>query len=162
MTGCLIYKRSFRNRKSLSGIKPSFCLPLADFNTMKNNVDQAVAILTARKDKGLFLDANVTAALGRKTAQEQDPEPTPESNDVTSTTLADYWFRRPLGKRRGQSSSRCRNCATPLGSRRRKGCKRLSWIRRALMGRLRDHPGSRIPLARSKLFRAGPTFRSMA
>ncbi len=61
---------------------------LADFNTIKDNVDQAVAILTARKDKGLFLDANVTAALVAEDKQEQDPEPTPESNDVTSTTLA--------------------------------------------------------------------------
>jgi peptidoglycan hydrolase-like protein with peptidoglycan-binding domain len=61
---------------------------LADFNTIKDNVDQAVAILTARKDKGLFLDANVTAALVAAGTQEQDPEPTPESNDVTSTTLA--------------------------------------------------------------------------
>jgi len=60
----------------------------ADFKTMKDNVDQAVAILTARKDKGLFLDANVTAALEAKDQQEQDPEPTPESNDVASTTLA--------------------------------------------------------------------------
>ena len=56
----------------------------ADFNTMKDNVDQAVAILTARKDKGLFLDANVAAAL----ASEPAPEPTPESPDVASTTLA--------------------------------------------------------------------------
>ena len=56
----------------------------ADFNTMKDNVDQAVAILTARKDKGLFLDANVAAAL----ASEPAPEPTPEPPDVASTTLA--------------------------------------------------------------------------
>src|SRR5215831_3658931 len=42
----------------------------ADFNTMKNNVDQAVSILSSRKDNGLFLDANVKAAL--------------ESGDVTS------------------------------------------------------------------------------
>ena len=41
-----------------------------DFNTMKNNVDQAVSILSSRKDNGLFLDANVKAAL--------------ESDDVTS------------------------------------------------------------------------------
>jgi len=34
-----------------------------DFNTMKNNVDQAVGILSTRKDNGLFLDANVKAAL---------------------------------------------------------------------------------------------------
>jgi hypothetical protein len=59
-----------------------------DFNTMKNNVDQAVGILTARKDKGLFLDANVSAVLGTEDNQEQEPEPTPESNDVASTALA--------------------------------------------------------------------------
>jgi hypothetical protein len=35
-----------------------------DFKTIKDNVDQAVAILSARKDKGLFLDASVSAALG--------------------------------------------------------------------------------------------------
>jgi hypothetical protein len=57
----------------------------ADFNTMKDNVDQAVAILTARKNKGLFLDANVAAALG---SEDKHPEPTPEPNDVASTTLA--------------------------------------------------------------------------
>jgi hypothetical protein len=56
----------------------------ADFNTMKDNVDQAVAILTARKDKGLFLDANVAGAIGA----EPNPEPTPDPSDVPSTTLA--------------------------------------------------------------------------
>jgi len=60
----------------------------ANFNTMKNNVDQAVGILTARKDKGLFLDANVSAALGAEDKQEQKTETNPESNDVASTPLA--------------------------------------------------------------------------
>ena len=46
----------------------------ADFKTMKDNVDQAVNILTARKDKGLFLDANVNAALGTEGTQEQQAE----------------------------------------------------------------------------------------
>ena len=41
-----------------------------DFKTMKNNVDQAVSVLSSRKDNGLFLDANVKAAL--------------ESGDLTS------------------------------------------------------------------------------
>lgn len=36
----------------------------ADFNTVKTNVDQAVNILTSRKDKGLFLDASLSLALG--------------------------------------------------------------------------------------------------
>ena len=35
-----------------------------DFNTVKNNVDQAVSILSDRKDKGLFLDASLSVALG--------------------------------------------------------------------------------------------------
>jgi len=36
----------------------------ADFKTMKDNVDQAVGILSSRKDKNLFLDASLSAALG--------------------------------------------------------------------------------------------------
>jgi hypothetical protein len=36
----------------------------ADFNTVKNNVDQAVDILSGRKDKSLFLDASLSVALG--------------------------------------------------------------------------------------------------
>jgi hypothetical protein len=51
---------------------------------MKDNVDQAVGILTARKDKGLFLDANVSPALGAEDKQEEEPE----SNNVASTSLA--------------------------------------------------------------------------
>src|SRR6266480_284964 len=56
----------------------------ADFQTIKDNVDQAVAILTARKDKGLFLDANVAGVIGA----EPNPEPTPEPSNVDSTSLA--------------------------------------------------------------------------
>jgi len=59
-----------------------------DFKTMKGNVDQAVEILSSRKDKGLFLDANVSAALGVEDKQEQDAGTTPESNDVSNTPLA--------------------------------------------------------------------------
>jgi len=36
----------------------------ATFNTVKANVDQAVNILTSRKDKNLFLDASLSLALG--------------------------------------------------------------------------------------------------
>jgi len=36
----------------------------ADFKTVKDNVDQAVVILNSRKDKGLFLDASLSLALG--------------------------------------------------------------------------------------------------
>lgn len=60
----------------------------ANFKTMKDNVDQAVDILTARKDKTLFLDANVSAALGAEDKQEQEAETEPESNNVASTSLA--------------------------------------------------------------------------
>jgi hypothetical protein len=60
----------------------------ADFKTMKDNVDQAVGILTARKDKSLFLDANVSAALGAEGKQEQEAETKLESNNVDSTSLA--------------------------------------------------------------------------
>lgn len=35
-----------------------------NLKTIQDNVDQAVAILSARKDKNLFLDASVTGALG--------------------------------------------------------------------------------------------------
>jgi peptidoglycan hydrolase-like protein with peptidoglycan-binding domain len=60
----------------------------ADFKTMKDNVDQAVAILTARKDKGLFLDANVPDAIGSGDTQKDDVEPKPEPSDVTGASLA--------------------------------------------------------------------------
>jgi len=36
----------------------------ADFKTVKNNIDQAVSNLSSRKDKNLFLDASLSAALG--------------------------------------------------------------------------------------------------
>ena len=42
----------------------------ADFNTVKNNVDQAVGILSSRKDKNLFLDASLSFALGLEEANE--------------------------------------------------------------------------------------------
>jgi peptidoglycan hydrolase-like protein with peptidoglycan-binding domain len=57
----------------------------ADFNTMKNNVDQAVAILSGRKGKGLFLDANVSAAIGAADNQGQQTETTPGSGSAGST-----------------------------------------------------------------------------
>jgi hypothetical protein len=42
----------------------------ADFNTVKNNVDQAVGILSTRKDKGLLLDASLSVALGLEEERE--------------------------------------------------------------------------------------------
>ena len=56
-----------------------------DFNTIRNNVDQAVATLSSRKDKGLFLDANVSVALGAQGTQEPHVETQPESDNVAST-----------------------------------------------------------------------------
>jgi hypothetical protein len=49
----------------------------ANFKTMKDNVDQAVGILSSRKDKGLFLDANVSAALGSEDKPQPEAETTP-------------------------------------------------------------------------------------
>jgi hypothetical protein len=60
----------------------------ADFNTMKNNVNQAVAILSGRKGNGLFLDANVSAAIGVAGNQAQGPGTTPGSGNVASTPSA--------------------------------------------------------------------------
>jgi hypothetical protein len=59
----------------------------ADFNTMKNNVDQAVAILSGRKDNGLFLDANVSAAISAAGNQAQGTDTTPGSGNVASTPV---------------------------------------------------------------------------
>lgn len=57
----------------------------SDFNTVKNNVDQAVAILSGRKGNGLFLDANVSAAIGAADNQDQGTETTPGPGSVPST-----------------------------------------------------------------------------
>ena len=59
----------------------------ADFDTMRTNVDQAVSILSSRKDKSLYLDANVSAALGAEDKQQQEPETEPASNNVDNTSL---------------------------------------------------------------------------
>jgi hypothetical protein len=58
----------------------------ADFNTMKNNVDQAVAILSGRKGNGLFLDANVSAAIGAADNQAHGTETTPGSGNVAGSS----------------------------------------------------------------------------
>ena len=60
----------------------------ADFNTVKNNVDQAVAILSGRKGNGLFLDANVSAAIGAADNQAQGTGTTPGSGTGGSTAPA--------------------------------------------------------------------------
>ena len=60
----------------------------ADFNTMKNNVDQAVAILSGRKGNGLFLDANVSAAIGAADNQAPGTGTTPGSGNVAGSPSA--------------------------------------------------------------------------
>src|SRR6188472_3970534 len=60
----------------------------ADFNTMKNNVDQAVAILSGRKGNGLFLDANVSAAIGAADNQAPGTGTTPGSGNVAASPSA--------------------------------------------------------------------------
>jgi len=60
----------------------------ADFNTVKNNVDQAVAILSGRKGNGLFLDTNVSAAIGAAGNQAQETPTTPGSGNVVSAPSA--------------------------------------------------------------------------
>ncbi len=60
---------------------------VGDFDTLKNNVDQAVSILTSRKDNGLFLDANVSAALETQSTEEQDLGTKHESGDGVSPAL---------------------------------------------------------------------------
>jgi len=59
-----------------------------DFDTVRNNVDQAVSILSARKDKNLYLDANVSAVLGAGDNQQPEPGTEPESNNGHNPSLA--------------------------------------------------------------------------
>ena len=135
----------------------------ADFNTIKDNVDQAVAILTARKDKGLFLDANVSCRSrgGRQagTGGRNGPEP---DNGTSHSACSNYRLRRPLGKGRAVIFQPMWKLCNASWERRRKSYKLLSLIRRGLMERLRGYPGSRIRLLRSKPFKAVSTFRLMA
>ena len=84
----------------------------ADFNTMKNNVDQAVGILSSRKDNGLFLDANVKAALGRVWL---GTETTPARHSPALLAVISGSVGR-WEKNATQSSSGCENCATPLAN----------------------------------------------
>ena len=55
---------------------------------MKNNVDQAVAILSGRKGNGLFLDANVSAAIGAADNQAPGTGTTPGSGNVAGSPSA--------------------------------------------------------------------------
>jgi hypothetical protein len=58
----------------------------ATFKTVKDNVDQAVSILTSRKNNGLLLDASLSAALGVEGDKEQETTDTPGGggSDVAS------------------------------------------------------------------------------
>ena len=58
----------------------------ADFKTVKDNVDQAVGILSARKDRSFFLDASLALALGIEAAKEHDDGGAPGSGGVDVVT----------------------------------------------------------------------------
>jgi len=61
----------------------------ANFKTVKDNVDQAVDILNARKEKGLFfLDASLSVALGTEGDKKQDISETPEPAGSDTPSLA--------------------------------------------------------------------------
>jgi hypothetical protein len=61
----------------------------ANFKTVKDNVDQAVDILNARKEKGLFfLDASLSVALGTGGDKKETPEtPGPGGSDTPSLAV---------------------------------------------------------------------------
>jgi hypothetical protein len=59
----LEFQKELRKPEVAQWYQEELLFTAADFNMIKNNVDQAVDILSGRKDNGLFLDANVKAAL---------------------------------------------------------------------------------------------------
>jgi len=60
-----------------------------NFKTVKDNVDQAVGILNARKEKGLFfLDASLSVALGTEGDNKQEIPETPGTGDSDTPTLS--------------------------------------------------------------------------
>jgi hypothetical protein len=59
----LEFQKELRKPEVAQWYQGELLFTATDFNTMKNNVDQAVSVLSSRKDNGLFLDANVKAAL---------------------------------------------------------------------------------------------------
>ena len=60
----LDFQEELQKREVAQWYQTELLFTQADFNTVKNNVDQAVSILNGRKDKGLFLDASLSVALG--------------------------------------------------------------------------------------------------
>jgi hypothetical protein len=61
----------------------------ANFKTVKDNVDQAVGILNARKEKGLFfLDASLSVAVGTEGENKQKIPETPGTGDSDTPSLA--------------------------------------------------------------------------
>ena len=155
----LTCKRSFRRPEVAQWYQKELLFTPSDFNTMKDNVDQAVANLTARKDKSLFLDANVTAALvAEDTAGYEIPNRRPSRMPWPALRLQ-FLVPSAVGKRARAIFKPMSKLCNASWKRRRKGCKHLSWIRRALMERLRDSQRSRTQWLRSKLFRVAPIFR---
>ena len=65
----------------------------ANFKTVKDNVDQAVSILSGRKDKGLFLDASLSAALGVEDSKQPGPEEKPDDGkiDISIVSAVGRW-----------------------------------------------------------------------
>jgi hypothetical protein len=126
----------------------------ADFTTIKDNVDQSVAILTARKDKGLLLDANVAAALVAGPRPGQTPEPSDDAS--TSLTLTGSVGGWESGARNIPAD--VKTVQRPLQSAAQK-LQVPELDPKGLMERLRDRPRSRTRWLRSKPFRVGPILR---
>ncbi len=95
----------------------------ANFKTVKDNVDQAVGILTARKEKSLFLDASLSVALGIEGDKKQETPETPGHWRFGHPIYSgDYLVRWSLGKRCEESASGCDDGSALVESR----CRQVS------------------------------------
>ncbi len=113
----LDFQRELQKQEVAQWYQTELLFTTSDFNTMRNNVDQAVAILSSRKDKGLCLDANVSIALGAHGAQEQHVETKPESGHCHEPPAeGDYRVCWSLGEKREEFNSGRGNCAAPFAS----------------------------------------------
>ena len=65
----------------------------ANFKTVKDNVDQAVSILSGRKDHGLSLDASLSVALGVEDNHQPEPEEKPGNGnaDISIASSVGRW-----------------------------------------------------------------------
>jgi hypothetical protein len=91
-------QKELRSRKSPSGIKPSSSYP-GHFKTMKDNVDQAVEILSSQgRTKACFWTQIVSAALGWKARRNRRPERRPSLMMSPTPASSNCRLRRPLGK----------------------------------------------------------------